>query len=380
MRGGPGLSVLAAVVAMVVAVAGAGRAWGQARYEVRAEVGAEYDSNPGRTEEVQGGMAGAAIEGAPLGRLVVGGDLAARLGERQALSLSLGGAGKRFSARARADDVLVAQAAAAWNVRVGAGTAIALAGTYYDVVQRPSLEARDFRSLAPALRLDQALGPGQLTVGGGYRWFTYKPERDFDFQGPTVMALYHQLIPAEGTGVADWEWAAGVNGELRAFTGIRCVSLDACPAPPTAGARRDQFWMAHLEATRTSSFLAGAGLAVDGNLSNSYAETVVRGILHLRAVVTLPAGVVLSARAELVAAWYREPVPLSRPLVPGAPQASIEDERRTTLRAEAVRPLSPNVDVGIRYGLYTNELAAGPVRFRRQTLLLFVAVGYPGGS
>jgi hypothetical protein len=377
MRGGPGLSVLAAVVA----VAGARGAWGQAvRYEVRAEVGAEYDSNPGRTEEVRGGTAGPPIEGAALGRLVLGADLAARLGERQALSLSLGGAGKRFGARARSDDVLVGQAAAAWNVRVGAGTAVALAGTYYDVAQRPSLEARDFRSLAPALRVDQALGRGQLTVGAGYRWFTYKPEPDFDFQGPTVMALYRQLIPAEGAGVADWEWAAGLNGELRAFTGIRCISLDACPAPPTAGARRDQFWMAHLEATRTGRFLAGAGLAVDGNLSNSYAETVVRGILHLRAVVTLPADVVLSARAELVAAWYREPVPLSRPLVAGAPQASIEDERRTTLRAEAVRPLSPNVDLGVRYGLYTNELAAGPVRFRRQTVLLFVGVGYPGGS
>jgi hypothetical protein len=136
--------------------------------------------------------------------------------------------------------------------------------------------------------------------------------------------------------------------------------------------------MAHLEATRTGTFLLGAGLAVDGNASNSYAETVVRGLVHLRAVFTLPADIVLSARAELVAAWYREPLPLARATVGGTPQASIEDERRTTLRAEAVRPLSANVDVGVRYGLYTNELAASPVRFRRQTVLLFVAVGYPG--
>jgi hypothetical protein len=374
MRLGPALLALAGV-----ASSGTARA-DPARYELRAEVGAEYDSNPGRAEEVEGRPASAPIQGSPLGRFVLAGDAAATIAGRHALSLSLGLAGKAFTrSRARSEDVLVAQAIAGWSVLLGGSTSLGLAGSYYDVGQRRSVEARDFRSLTPALRLEHALGAAdQLSIGAGYRWFNYKPEPEFDFAGPTFFALYRHVRPAEQPGGADWEWSGGLSAEARGFAGVRCTGIDACPGPPTAGQRRDQFLVAHLEATRTGTFLVGAGLAADGNASNSYGEAVIRGLVHLRAVFSLPGDLLLSGRAELVAARYRDAVPLARSVVPGTPQTTIEDERRSTLRLEAVRPLSSHVDLGARYTFHTNEIAAGPVRFRRQTLLLFVAVS--GGS
>jgi hypothetical protein len=367
-----GLALLA-----LASVASSGTARAEpARYEMRAEVGAEYDSNPGRTEQVEGGPAGVPIQGAPLGRFVLAGDAAATVARRHALSLSLGLAGKAFTKSvARSEDVLVAQATAGWSVLLGGRTSLGLTGSYYDVGQRRSVAARDFRSVTPALRLDQGVGAlDQLSIAAGYRWFSYKPEPDFDFAGPNLVALYRHLAPAEQPGGADWEWSGGLSAEVRGFTGIRCTGVDACPGPPSAGQRRDQFFVAHLEATRTATFLAGAGLAADANASNSYGEAVFRGLVHVRAVFSLPGDVLLSGRAELVAARYRDALPLARSVVPGTPQTTIEDERRSTLRLEIVRPLSRQVDLGARYTFYTNEIAAGPVRFRRQTFLLFVAV------
>jgi hypothetical protein len=89
--------------------------------------------------------------------------------------------------------------------------------------------------------------------------------------------------------------------------------------------------------------------------------------------VLLPWQLALSTRAELVATRYRDEVPLAWNTMTGMPQATIEDESRSTLRAELVRPAGRHLDVGGRYTLYTNELRAGPIEFRRQTFLLFVA-------
>jgi hypothetical protein len=346
------------------------------RYGARAEAGAEYDTNPGRTEEIVGRPATPPIEGSPLGRAVLSADAAAVAG-RHALTASFSVAGKRFTrAPARDDDVLVLEGSAAWLARLGAGTGVGLGGQYYDAFQRRTFEARDFRTLTPTLRLDQAVGPtGQLSVGAGYRWFTYKPDAELDFRGPTAFALYRRLFPGEQPGDADWEWSGGASVEARAFTGVRCIDPSACPGPPGTARRRDQFWMGHLEATRTGSFLLGAGVAVDDNASNSYGEAVVRALGHLRVAVALPADLVLSARAELVAAFYRDAIPLARPNVGagGLPGVSIEDERRSTARAELVRPLGPHLDLGARYTFFTNEIAAGPVHFRRHTALLFMA-------
>jgi hypothetical protein len=341
------------------------------RYGLRAEVGAEYDSNPGRIERVAG-VPSKPITGSPAGRLVLSGELAAPLGERHLLTASASGAGRGYS-RAEAENVAVTEASAGWAVRAGARTSIGLAGHYYDVFQRRGIDARDFRSVAPALRLEQGWGEdGQLSAGVGYRWFTYKPDALYDFTGPSAYAVYRRSWPAPSGG-ADWELSGGASGELRDFSGRGCTSTQ-CPGPAGAELRRDQFLSAQVQATRTGDFLLGAGLAFQANLSNSFGEPMVRGLGHVRAAVLLPAALTLSARAELVVARYLDGQPLSVNPITATTDVNLERENRSTVRLELARAFGAHVDAGLRYTLYTNELGASQARYRRQTALFYLAV------
>jgi hypothetical protein len=351
-----------------------------ARLAMRAEVGAEYDTNAGRVEQVDDAVKRPVVA-SPLVRMVLSGEVSRPVGSRQSVSLWVSGAGKRFLlTAAQPEDVLVAEANGAWNVRVAGRTNLALTGGYYDVfqrgyydvTQRATLDRRDFRSVSPTLRLDQAVGDdGLFSIGLGYRWLTYKPDRQFDFAGPTAFVSYHQLFPSAVEG-PEWALSGGATAELRDFTGDRCLR-DACPGPPSAGKRRDQFWMAHVEATRTGAFLVGAGLAAQGNVSNSFGEPLVRAIGHLRATVLLPADLSLSGRGEFVFARYLDGLPLVRNAI-GQPLVNVEEESRSAVRAELVRPFGAHVDLGLRYSFYTNEIGFTQVHYRRHTAMLFLAV------
>ena len=346
------------------------------RYSLRAEVAAEYDSNPGRVERIDGLPAGREPEivGSPVGRLVLSGDLAAPLGARQSLSLFASLAGKRFQRdSARAEDLVIAEATGGWSVLAGDRTTIGLQGAYTEIFQRQGIEARDYRSSSPTLRLDQGLGTGGLlSAGVGYRWLNYKPDAQLDFQGPSAFADYRHSWPGDSGG-ADWDWSGGVSAELRGYTGTRCLST-TCPGPIEAGARRDQFFTAHTEVTRTGRFLAGAGLALHGDVSNSFGESLVRGLVHVRAVVLLPAELSLSGRAELVVARYPDGLPLIPNVMSGNSDVNLEGESRSTIKLELVRSFGKHLDAGLRYLLYTNELGSTPVHYRRQTAMFFIAV------
>lgn len=344
-----------------------------AQYAVRGEAGVEYDSNAGRIEQVQDTTADPVV-GSAAARVMAGADVSGAIGNRQTFSLAASAAAKGFMADAAgSENVAVGQVGAAWNVLVARRTTVGLAGGYYDVFQGDAGDPRAFRSVSPTLRLEQGLGEnGLVSLGAGPRWFSYKPEPDFDFSGPSATAAYRVAFPGGSLGEADWEVSSAATFELRRFAGGRCLDDGTCPSD--GDRRRDQFWTLQAEATRTGSFLAGGGVAVHGNASNSYGEPLLRGILHGRAVWLLPWQVALSARAELVATRYYDSVPLARDEVTGRPLATIEEESRSLLRVELARPVGGHMDAGVRYTYYTNEITGGPVRFRRHTALVFLAV------
>jgi hypothetical protein len=267
----------------------------------------------------------------------------------------------------------VAQAALSDSLRLAARTYTAAAFSYYDVFQRRSIELPDFRSLQPSLRVEQRLGQALLlSLGGGYRWFTYKPDGAFSFHAPTAFLSVRQLLPGDLlAGGADWEWSAGASCELRAFAGAACTA-GGCEQASSEPRHRDRFWIGHAEWSRTGAWLFGSGAAVHWNQSNSYGESLVRGLLHARAVVPLPLELSLSIRAEVVATRYRDPLTFLQP-VAGLPSASIEDESRSTLRVELSRLFESRFELGARYVYYTSAPASGAVDFRRQTVLFYLA-------
>lgn len=342
----------------------------------RAEAGGEYDSNPSRVETFAGAPSPLASRGSGLARVVLAADAAAPLGERQLLTLSLGAAGKRFFADdARREDVGILEASAAWRYYAGETTQVVASGGYFDVFQRAGATRRDFRSVSPAGRIDRSLGGGVLSAGGGYRLLVYKPDASYTFAGPTALLAWRRAVPAPlDTDDPDWEVSASSFFEWRGFQGARCADANTCDA--AGGLRRDIFAGAQLDVVRTSRILLGGGLGVHVNRSNSYGETLWRGLLRLRATAPLPARFVVNARSEASFTRYRDAVPLARSVTSGTPLASIEDEGASTLRVEVLRSLGDAVDVGLRFSWYTNALAGGPVDYDRETLLLFVAGSY----
>jgi hypothetical protein len=344
------------------------------RFELRGEFGPEYDTNPTRAERVS---AAADLSPGPsaLSRFVTSASAAWALAPRLGLSLSAGLGGKRFvNVDAHGEDVLVAQSSGEITVGLTNAARLALSGAYYDAFQRGPIDRRDFRSGAPGLRLDRRFAEhGLLSIGGGYRWFAFKSDHAFSFSGPTALVRVHQSLPGDlGLDAADWDWDATASLEWRGFTGPAC-ERDVCS--DALGPRHtDRFWLLAGGLTRTSRVLVGVGAALHINQSNSYGESLVRGAFHLRSVVPLPAQFSFSARAEVVMTRYADSLPLVRDPEMGTPRISIEDESRSTLRIELARPLSANVEIGTRYTLYTSAPSSGPLDFRRQTVLLYLAL------
>jgi len=345
-----------------------------ARYDWRMEDGLEYDTNPARTETIAGSNTQPAAPGSLLARLVASGSLSAPLGERNVLALSGALGGKWFAdGGARADNVLVLQTAATETLRLAERTQLSFAGTYYDVYQRRSFDLPDFRSTAPSLRLDQGLGRSLFgSVGGGYRWFTFKPDGAYSFTSPTAFFSIRHMVPGDLLkGDADWDWSAGGSVELRDFSGAACAQ-SGCADSGDSTRHRDRFWIGHAEWSRTGTWLFGSGAALHMNQSNSFGEALVRGLIHARAVIPLPWEMSLSMRGELVATRYRDPLTFSQP-VAGLPSASIEDESRSTFRIDVARLFEGRFELGARYVYYTSAPASAAVGFRRQTALLYIA-------
>lgn len=351
-------------------------------YALRTEAGLEIDSNAHRAENLTGAVNPPLVASA-LERLVLSWTLSDLIADGQLVALAATAAAKLFDApAARDEDVAIAQSSAAWQRRLGAADTLALSGAYYEAFQRSSLsspdltqasERRDFRSLAPTLKLGLGLGDGlDLAIAVGYRWFVFKPDRDYDFAAPVGgLDLRWTRQPEDG---ADFEATLGASAEHRTFGGPALTEV--CSPPSTPGlpcsgpeTRVDDFLLAHLDVIRTGRVLVGAGYAFQANRSNSAGETVRRHFLSARFAAGLPLGLAFAARGELLLASYAEQLPVGQ-LSPGSPFVSIEDENRSSVRIDLSRGLGDRLRAVARYTFYANEITAAPISYRRQTLLL----------
>ena len=354
-------------------------------YQLLTELGVEYDSNAHRVEQLSS-TAGTALVGSFLQRFVVSGQLADRVAPRHAIAMSATAAAKIFDAQpARSESVGIAQSSLLWRATLGPRTFLAPLGNYYEAFQSwgpendPAGERRDFRSLASGLDLRTSLADDfELGVAAGYRWLVFKPDRNFDFNGPTAGVALRWVHDADGG--ADWEARAGAAFEYRRFGGPAHVGMcppDGLPCPGTAP-RDDQFLMAQGEVTRTGRVLLALGYAFHHNGSNSFGETLIRHIAIARLATALPLRLYLAARADLLFAFYRDPIPVAQAtdtmqMVGGKQFATIEDENRSSVRVDLSRDIGAPLRAVLRYTFYANELGGNSGTYRRHTLLLSLA-------
>jgi len=384
-------SALMALIFWATAGAGARRARADEgripddQMNLRAELGLELDDNVHRAEKIRGARSPNIVSSA-LSRGVLAWSSSGRVATNQEVSVSLLGAAKGFfEPAARNENVVVVESALAWRAALAGRYQLSAAGSYYEAIQAGtpaerelSGEARDFRSLTPALRAGRFVGGGGLVeLVGGYRWFVYKPTRSYDFEGP-VAALDYRVARESADGGSDWELATGVGAEFRRFAGPRlvpspvgCVPADCTPATDPGDSRHvDQFASGHLDLTRTGQVLLGAGYTLQWNRSNSYTESLYRHIATLRLATALPWQFYLAARAEFVFVRYPDHVVLATGPT-GSASTSIDDENRNQLRVELSRALTKDgLRIIARYSLYTNALGQSTVQYGRQTATL----------
>ena len=139
--------------------------------------------------------------------------------------------------------------------------------------------------------------------------------------------------------------------------------------------------MAQGELTRTGRVLLTLGYAFHYNASNSFGETLIRHIGFARVATALPFAFYLAARADLLFAFYRDPIPVAQTIdtsqmVGGKQFATIEDENRSSVRVDLSRDITAPLRAILRYTFYANELGGNSGTYRRHTLLLSLAFTY----
>ncbi len=167
----PALPLVLALAGLVAGAAAGARADEDGaspneRYSLRAELGPELDTNAHRTEIINvAGVVNPPIVSSPLARAVLAASLSDVVGDGQQIAMSATLAAKVFEkSEARDEDVGIAESTLVWRAPLGARSALALGGGYYEAFQREapppvySYDRRDFRSLTPTLRLSTVLG------------------------------------------------------------------------------------------------------------------------------------------------------------------------------------------------------------------------------
>jgi hypothetical protein len=366
------------------------------RWSLRAELGPELDTNAHRTEVVNvPGVVNPPIVSSALARGVLGWSLSDTFGEGHEISMSATLAAKVFEREAaRDEDVGIADSALSWRAPLGARTALLLGVAYYEAFQREAPapvygdDRRDFRSVTPTARLlGVAAEHVEVGVGAGYRFFTFKPDRSYDFQAPTG-SLELRWARETADGAADWEAGLRAGYERRAFEGHPYVEPPGCSPPGTcppitgAGTRLDHFVTGAFDLARTGRVLVGGGYALHVNLSNSFGETVTRHFVTARLAAALPLDVYVALHAELLFAQYREHVAVAQTDT-ARPFTTIEDENRSSGRVDLSRNLSERLQLLARYTIYFNQLGSGAVTYGngtvsylRQTALLNLVFSY----
>jgi hypothetical protein len=369
--------VAAALVGANPALAGADGA------EVTLEAGSEYDSNVHHTEVVDATTD--PVVASPLVRF--GGRLrrAWRSGQNRRAALAAVVAAKLFAeAEGGSENVTALALDGTYDVGLPARRAVVTArGSYYDAFGVDALgegpnTARTFAVADGGGALTLA-GPGshRVSAHGGWRHFRYKPDHDFDWNGPTYGLRYATALwRDEADGEADAtsvDVVASYRLERRGFQGgafdngcAEGTPVEPACFVPTGLSRIDLLHAAAAEITYTGDRMYSGRYEVQVNDSNSFGQSLVRHRFELTLTSELPAEIFATAKLIIQYNTFLDELLLARD-VSALTFVSIEDENRNALVLHAARDVTATWTVEARYALFTNEFATEEVKFRRQT-------------
>lgn len=358
-------TVVAVVIAIVVvSTAAAARA---EEWNLQLEVGSELDSNVHRTT------------GDNTGVLSANGRVGARLGlgfrplEHGYVRLSALGAAKLFPGEdASSEDVAVLATDGRFNLTLDS-ISPSLRLAYYDSAA-PGGAALAMRTGDATVGLDLNTEDGhQLSVSAGYRFFSYKPDNDFDFHGAHIGAAFTGRIRAVDT---SWQlrYAVAYTASMRGYDSPALANRcpDGTPVQRdcllvTAATRADLFHDGAVDLSYTRSFILGLRYGLQFNDSNSFGQSLVRHRIELSGTTELFAEIYLNAKLVLQLNQFVDTLLLGGDV---GTFISIEDETRNGLVVHLTRELGETWLIEVRYAFYANAFTPDASPYRRHTAYL----------
>lgn len=357
-------ALLAVVAAAATASAGPWR--------VQVEGGGEVDSNVQRVET------GPDLDNHPVtAPLARAGGRIERSARRGAggYALALSAATRASLDRAiQTEDVATLGADARWLHAIGDQPAAAgLRVVYVDALPLAGAAGtRTFRSTAAeaVLLLRRAEGDA-VTLVAGVRSLTYKPDRDFDWLGPSAGLRFDRTLWHNADDTRTVELSAEYQVERRSYTGLAFANHcapGADPAPtcfaPTDIGRTDLHHAATVEATYTGERVVSASYSLIVVDSNSYGQSLIRHRLTLAATTELPAGFIGTATLTGQLDQYLDTLILSRDITSQSFTA-VDDDNRSSLQLRAEHPITGTLSLEARAAFWTDLPGQSDVSFRR---------------
>ena len=345
---------------------------------VTAEAGAEGDTN---VQRVETGPSSAARVGASAARIGAKVDHRGALGGG-AYALQLSTLGRMVSdAELGSENVALLVGGVRWLRAIGSRPVTAGAGvTAADAISLSSQTgARTFTNVgADGLLVLRGGDSRALTFAAGVRRFTYKPDHDYDWIGPTASARIDLTLWEPAGGTRSLELAATLGIEARAYDSTALAS--ACPrdAPPspdcfagTSLPRRDRHHRAGVELTWTGRVIAAAGYQLSVTDSNSFGQSLVRHRVTLSTTTDLPWKLYGTALATLQIDQYLDGL-IVQNVLQYQEFTNLDDENRSSLQFRLARELTTTWSLETRAAIWRDFGGAMDTAFRRA--LIYVGV------
>jgi hypothetical protein len=355
------------------------------RFGLTLSLGPEYDSNANRAEVVVNGQSPDSPTGSFLLRTTAQGSMAWRAGINLFRATAELGGKVYFNPEVFDQDVLALRIGAEDRMRATRVVQISVAGDYYDAWQLSvtPYRHRDFRAGGALARLHLVDRLGEVTVGGGYRGFEYKPDPLYDFQAGQATATATTRVRFGREDDHEIDIAASYHLERRIFTGeIETFNHDNCPPGTDESkqclgvdlmhrARSDWWEDGGIEITYVGPLLVAVGYGAQLNVSNSFGYSLLRNIITVKLAYRFPWNLYATVKAQLYITQYLDPVLLDRSILTQT-FVTIEDENRNNLIVDVERPIArTGLAVSARYSLFTNEISPNTqVKFLRQVVYL----------
>lgn len=196
----------------------------------------------------------------------------------------------------------------------------------------------------------------KLTLAVGGRDFRYKPDHEFDWNGPVASLRLDLTLYQDGATSFELSTTAGFESRTYNATAfadgcaIGEMESPQCFAPTTI-TRRDRVQRIGAELTWVGSFVAAAGYQATVVDSNSYGQSLVRHRGTLSGTTELFWGLFATGLVQLEIDRY-----LNGLLVQSDFQhtefTSLEDENRSSIQLRLARPLTPALSVEVRAAVW----------------------------